>query len=193
MGLHRTGNAGAADYRVEVPQSRPRLLGLLVVSLVFVVLCGALAVGSASQSDISAFAGVMGVIGVAFFGLAVVFAAVRSVRGAPALVLDADGLHDNAAWAAAGTVPWSNIVVADATSFGMQSMLVVAVRDPQAVVAGTTGLRRMMLSANARMMSTPVNIPGILLPARPSELADEINTHLALLAPGEPEGEAHDR
>lgn len=191
MSLHRTGNRGAAGYRVEVPQSRPRLVGLLVVSLVFAVLCGALVVGSVSQQDISAFAGVMGVIGVAFFGPAVVFAAVRSFSGAPALVLDADGLHDNAAWAAVGTVPWSNIVAARATSFGTQSVLEVAVRDPQAIVAGTTGLRRMMLAANTRMMSTPVNIPGILLPARPAELAKEINV-MARLSAGEPKGGTHD-
>lgn len=192
MPLHRTGNRGSADYRVEVPPSRPRLAGLLLLCLVFAVLCGALVAGAATQSDISAFASVMGMIGVVFFGSAVGLFIFRLARRAPAVVLDADGLHDHAAWAAVGTVPWNNILVADATSFGLQSMLVVAVHDPRAVVGRTTGLRRLMLAANARMMSTPINIPGIMLSARPAELAEEINAHLALLASAEPGGDVHD-
>ena len=181
MNLHRTGERGAPDYRVEVPASRLRLTGLLVLSLLFVLLCGGVVAAAAMQSDTSAFAGVMGAIGVAFFGATLLFVAARLTRRGPAVMLDADGLHDHAAWAAAGTVPWSNIVAAHATTIGLQSMLVVVVHEPQAVVDNTSGLRRLLLAINARM-TTPVNIPGILLPVRMDALAAEINTHLAVLS-----------
>ena len=179
MTLHRTGNRGAPDYRVEVPASRLRLTGMLVVSLLFVLGCGALVATAATQSDTSAFTGVAGSIGVAFFGATLVFFAARLTRRGPVVVLDVDGLHDHAAWAAAGTVPWSNIASAHATTIGRQSQLVVFVHDPQAVVENTSGLRRLMLAINARW-TTPVNIPGLLLPVRPAELATEINANLAL-------------
>ncbi len=181
MTLHRAGTPGVPDYRVEVPASRLRLTGILLLSLIFVLGCGALMVTAATQPDTSVFVGVMGAIGFVFFGAALVFLAVRLTRRGPVVVLDADGLHDHAAWAAAGTVPWSNIVSANVITIGWQSQLAVAVHDPQAVVNNTSGLRRLMLAANARM-TTPVNIPGIVLPVRPAELATEINSHVALLS-----------
>ena len=181
MTLHRIGNHGAPDYRVEVPASRPRLTGLLVLALVFVLGCGALVATAATQPDTSAFVGVAGAIGFVFFGAALVLFVVRLTRRGPVVVLDADGLHDHAAWAAAGTVPWSNIVSANVITIGWQAQLAVAVHDPQAVLDNTSGLRRLMLAANARM-TTPVNIPGILLPVRPAELATEINSHVAMLS-----------
>lgn len=181
MSLRRTGTPGAPDYRVEVPTSRLRLTGILLLSLIFVLGCGALMATSVTQPDTSVFVGVMGAIGFVFFGAALVFLAVRLTRRGPVVVLDAEGLHDYAAWAAAGTVPWSNIVAANVMTIGWQSQLAVAVHDPQAVVDNTSGLRRLMLAANARM-STPVNIPGIVLPVRPAELATEINSHVTRLS-----------
>ena len=181
MTLHRTGNHGAPDYRVEVPASRPRLAGMLLLALLLVLGCGALVATAVTDPDTSVFVGIVGAIGFVFFGAALVVIAVRLTKRGPVVVLDAEGLHDHAAWAAAGTVPWSNIVVAHVLTIGGQSQLAISVHDPQAVVGNTSGLRRLMLAANARM-NTPVNIPGLLLSVRPAELAREINSHLVALS-----------
>ena len=189
MTLHRTGAPGAPDYRVEVPASRLRLAGILLLALIFVLTCGALMTTAATQPDTSVFVGIMGSAGFVFFGAALVVLAIRLTRRGPVVVLDADGLHDHAAWAAAGTVPWNNIVSAHVMTIGWQSQVAVAVHDPQSVVKNTSGLRRLMLAANARM-TTPVNIPGIMLPVRADELATEINSHVALLS--RPTGDRRD-
>ncbi len=72
-----------------------------------------------------------------------------------------------------------NIATVDVHSFGMQRMLVIAVRDTQEVVDRASGLSRLMIAANARMMATPVNIPAMMLPIRAREVESEITTQLA--------------
>lgn len=181
MTLHRTGSHDAPDYRVEVPPSRLRLTGLLVLALLFVVGCGALLASAVTNPDTSVLVGVTGAFGFVFFGAALMLFVVRLSSRGPVVVLDAEGLHDHAAWAAAGTVPWRNIAAAHVTTIGRQSQIAISVHDPQAVVDNTRGLRRMMLAANARM-TTPVNIPGLSLSVRPEELAAEINGHVAMLS-----------
>lgn len=181
MTLHRTRSHGASDYRVEVPASRLRLTGLLVLALLFVLGCGALLASAVTDPDTSVLVGVAGAFGFVFFGAALMLFVVRLIKRGPVVVLDAEGLHDHAAWAAAGTVPWSNIAAARVITIGRQSQIAISVQDPQAVVDKTSGLRRLMLAANARM-TTPVNIPGLVLSVRPDELAREINSHLMALS-----------
>ncbi|MHA6805470.1 STM3941 family protein [Salinifilum ghardaiensis] len=80
--------------------------------------------------------------------------------------------------ASAGTIPWENIAAVDVHSFGMQRMLVIAVRDTREVVDRASGLRRLVLTTNARRMATPVNIPATMLPMRARDVESEITTHL---------------
>lgn len=175
--MRRTGSPGAADYRVEVDLGRTRLAGLSVLGLGF-VLVGVWMVASAAAEGTSPAVGVAGAIGVLFFGTCLIWGLLRLTQRAPALVLDNTGLHDQASAIPAGTIPWSNIAAAQAMRFGTQSMLAVGCHDPQAVVDNATGLRRLLLATNAKMMATPVNIPGILLPVKLSTVESEINAVL---------------
>lgn len=179
MSVSRTGTPGASDYRLAIPVSRGRLAGLTLGAVLFVLAGTWMLNRAATDADTSAAVGVVGIIGIAFFGFAAVFALRRMFQRPPAVTVDATGIHDHAAAIPAGTIPWSNVAAAHATSFGLQSVLAVAVHDPQQVVASTSGLRRRLLATNAGMMGTPVNIPGVLLPVRMSWLASEINGHLA--------------
>lgn len=175
----RTGTPGHSDYRLEIYPSRGRMAALAAAAGVFVALCLAMAAQAGTDADTSWGVGVVAVIGIAFFGLGVVYALRRLIQRTPALLVDATGVHDRASLIAAGTISWDNIAAVDASSFGAQRMLTVAVHDTQAVLDRHSGLSRLLLALNSRLMATPVNIPALMLSTRLSTVASEINAHLA--------------
>lgn len=177
--VRRTGSPGHEDYHLELYPHRGRISALAVGAALLVLGCAFLVVSAVTGAESSPVAGVIGIIGIAFFGLGTLYALARLVQRTPVLIVDTTGIHEHASMAAAGTIPWENIAAVDVHSFGMQRMLMIAVRDTQEVVDRASGLSRLVIAANARMMATPVNIPAMMLPIRAREVESEITTHLA--------------
>lgn len=176
--VHRTGTPGHGDYRLELYPHRGRIAVLAAGATLFAFGCAFLVVSAVTGAESSPVAGVIGVVGTAFFGLGTFYALARLIQRTPVLIVDAIGIHDHASMAAAGTIPWENIAAVHVDSFGMQRMLMVAACDTQEVVDRASGLRRALLATNARMMATPVNIPAMMLPMRAREVESEITAHL---------------
>ena len=101
----------------------------------------------------------VGWLSVVVFGLALAVLVGRLVRPRPALVLDHLGFTDTATASAAGRVAWAEVTGVGTTGTGQQRLLVVDVRDEQALLDRLPAGRRRLTAASRAMTGHPVNIP----------------------------------
>lgn len=179
--FHRSGQPGQTDYRFTVYPSRIRLALLALGALVFVLagafMCyTALADRTSSQPPVAIFA--VGVLAVVFFGCCLLYGVVRLVLPKPAVVLDNTGLYDHASATSVGHLAWPDITDVATLSFGAQRMLSIRLTDPESVLSRASGLRRLALRTNVKLMGTPVNIPQTMLPIPVKQLEAEIRRSL---------------
>lgn len=117
---------------------------------------------------------VLGAVLVLFFGVGVVRAVLRLVRGKPLLVATRDGVDDGGSIVAAGFLPWSEIGTIDVLPARGGAMLVIGVRDPEAVLSRTTPARARVGRAQAGRLGSPVVLPPTVLPVPAADLATEL-------------------
>ncbi|GAA4941620.1 hypothetical protein EV188_11387 [Actinomycetospora succinea] len=117
---------------------------------------------------------VLGVVLVLFFGVGAVRAALRLARGKPLLIATGDGIDDGGSIVAAGFLPWSEIGGIDVLPARGGSMLVIGVRDPEAVLSRTTPARARVGRAQAGRLGSPVVLPPTVLPVPADELAADL-------------------
>ena len=98
----REGVPGRPDRRVVVYPSRSKQVLLTVGAVVFVLL-------GAWLITLGGLRAVAGVAAVLVFGLFGVLLARRLADPSPALVIDRDGLHDNASALGAGLIRWPEV------------------------------------------------------------------------------------
>jgi hypothetical protein len=117
---------------------------------------------------------VLGGVLVAFFGVGAVRALLRLVRGRALLVATPDGVDDGGSVVAAGFLPWSEIGSIDVLSARGGGMLVIGVRDPEAVLARTSPARARVGRAQAGRLGSPVVLPPSVLPVPAAEVAADL-------------------
>ncbi|MEJ2887028.1 STM3941 family protein [Actinomycetospora aeridis] len=117
---------------------------------------------------------VLGAVLVVFFGVGAVRAALRLARGKPLLVATREGVDDGGSIVAAGFLPWSELGTIDVLRARGGSMLVIGVRDPEAVLARTTPARAKVGRAQAGRLGSPVVLPPSVLPVPADELAADL-------------------
>lgn len=117
---------------------------------------------------------VLGVVLVLFFGVGAVRAVLRLVRGKPLLVATPDGIDDGGSIVAAGFLPWSELGTIEVLRARGGGMLVIGVRDPEAVLSRTTPSRARVGRAQAGRLGSPVVLPPTVLPVPAEELAADL-------------------
>lgn len=105
----------------------------------------------------------IGLVCIAFFGLCAVLALAKAFDRKPGLVLNANGLLDNASAISAGLVPWAEV-----TGFGVYQvqhsrMLVIFVADMHKYAARGGVVRRRIDAMNIRLCGSPLVIPSSTL------------------------------
>jgi len=123
---------------------------------------------------------VLGVVLLLFFGASGASAAVRLVRARPLLVATPEGIDDGGSIVAAGFLPWTEVGAIDVLAARGGGMLVIGVRDPEAVLARTAPARARVGRVQAGRLGSPVVLPPAVLPVPAAELA----TDLEALRPG---------
>lgn len=157
--------------RVYAPRSRQLLL--LLLSVVFVA--AGVWIIDASRSGF--IGGIIGVLCIAFFGLAGIYRLVELVYRRPMLELDADGISDRASLASAGRLRWTEINAVTIYSVAGQRMLAVLPRDPNEVMARVGLVRRALMKMNTGFGFPPVNVPESAIPYSLEALVEEMRRH----------------
>src|SRR5262245_60883536 len=102
---------------IVIYHSRLRLILMTFGAMAFVALGSLLVQGS------DAVTVAVGVSGIVFFGMCLVFALWRLMRRKPALVLDDNGITDTASVISSGFIPWSDVTGIRILTIRNQKML----------------------------------------------------------------------
>ena len=125
-----------------------------------------------------AFAYGLGILAIVFFGGAGVFIVRKFLDKRPGLVLNSEGIIDNASVASPGLIPWCEITGFNIFEMSGQKMLIVLVTDPEKYSKRGNFLKRTMNKANANMSGSPIYISANSLQIAFPELISEFERYL---------------
>ncbi len=118
---------------------------------------------------------IVGVLLCVFFASSALGAATRLLRDRPVLTVTREGVDDGGSIVAAGFLPWSEVGMLDVVAAKRGgAMLVIGVRDPDAVLARVPGPRARLARQQAGLLGSPVVLPPTVLPVPPAEIVDDI-------------------
>ena len=160
-----------------VPASRAKLVGLALGSACF-VLAGAWMLTLAP--DEGALVAAIGAASVIFFGLCGGYAIRRIVRPEPAVVINADGIFDNASALGVGLIRWGEIAELREYEFKGQIFLGVLPKELDRLLARQPAWKRSAIRANLALGAAPINIPQAVLPVRVADLLRDIRQRYPL-------------
>jgi len=121
---------------------------------------------------------IAGWIGAPFFGVLSVYLLVRLIQRRPSVVIDADGIHDNASMASAGFIRWSDIASATIFSVKNQKMVGILLKDNDRFLSRFGMIRRALAKANISMGYPLVAIPETAVSVKAEQLHEEITQAL---------------
>ena len=154
---------------IEIFPSRLKLLVLLVGSVVMTAASCFVVVSVPEPIHMA-----IGLIGIAFFGVAGLFCAYRLLDPRPAVRLTPDGIYDSSSLIAAGFVAWSDIEFVAPFTVERNRMLGFDLKDPASCVLSKPWPKCVLLRLNLRMGFPVFSIPEIVLPGRVDDLMIEL-------------------
>jgi hypothetical protein len=157
--------------RLVIYLSRANASAFLVGAVALVGLAVAFALyGEEMGAPVLAIAVAAGA-GVPFFGACAVYLLHRLVVPRPALVVDEEGIYDNATLMAVGLIRWEEIERVEVYRFQGQVILGIYPKNLVAVLARQGWLKRRLIRLNLKLGCAPINIPEVAVPIKVEELA----------------------
>jgi hypothetical protein len=156
---------------ITVPLSRMKLLGQCLAAVAFVAV-GVFLIRVPTRHGV--WAQFMGVVTVAFFGgvgAAILF---RLLRPGPAIIINADGIYDDASGVSLGLIRWDQVGKIEEYRVEGQAFLSISVKNRDALIATQPFWKRRLIRANLQMGAAAVNIPQAAIDMKLSDLRDEI-------------------
>lgn len=145
------------EGKIIIPLNKPRLAAITAGAVGFV------AIGFFLFSYNSILMRVIAGVSILFFGMGGVAALLKLFDPKPALVIDDEGITDNASAMSAGFIRWEQIQDAFVNEVRGQTFLTVVVRNPEQVYANRSGFQGFWMKLNRRYFKSPVQIPTITL------------------------------
>ena len=154
-----------------IPPSRLKLLGQAAGGLVFAAVGLFLMFVPTREGP---FSRLIGLIMVVFFGAVAVTILYRLMKGAPAIIINARGIVDNASGVSIGLIPWDQIREVREYRVQDQVFLSITPRDLDALLEKQPRWKRTAIRANLSMGAAPLNVPQAALGIKVSDLVREI-------------------
>jgi hypothetical protein len=142
-----------------IPLSKTKLLFLVIGAVCFVA-AGVWLLMNADQfpGKNPTFTKSVGVAGILFFGACAAYGLIKFFDSVPGLIVDSKGIFDNSSGISAGLIPWSDITGFKIGSIQGQRFLSIEVRNPDKYIQRASGLKRLLVSLNARYFGGPIHI-----------------------------------
>lgn len=170
--VFRYGWPSGPDHRVVIHPDRTKQVLVVTTLLLFFLLSGWLLTLGGTRAVLAGF------VGAATTGIFGGLGVARLVDRKPALVLDRDGLHDNASAVGVGLVRWSEMARVRTTGRTLERILVIDVHDPEALLARLGPAKRWAVRTNMRFHGMTVAIPQNALPLPVESVIAEMRTFL---------------
>lgn len=150
--------------RRAIPYSKTKLALLLLGALVFVagsawlITLDDTVIRESRRFNNPFIVHGLGLVGIALFGFAALFAVFKLFDKTPGLVMDENGFTHRSSASLFGFVPWSDVVGVDVYQIQRQKLLVVKLADPLKYVERGNALQRAMNRANFNMCGSPITL-----------------------------------
>lgn len=161
--------------KIEISLSKRKTIITLIGSLVFVVF-GYLGAIHPENFVSPIFKNpevirIIGITGVVFFGLCLVFIARKLIDNKPGLIIDLNGITDNSNAIGIGLIEWKDITAIKTTQVVSTQFLILHTNNPKKYIerAKSLLLKKAML-ANHKMYGSPISITSNSLEITFSEL-----------------------
>ena len=112
------------------------------------------------------------------FALGAMFMAKRAANPLPALILDDEGIIDNAGLIRGAKHLWSNIERIEQRNVYGSTLILVYLKDPHAFIDAQSGIKKKMLTSTYNQQGTPVSIPGKALEGAAGDLLKLLRSYL---------------
>lgn len=116
-------------------------------------------------------------IGIPFFGFGFLYACYRLIVPKPAVIVNHEGIFDNASAVSAGLVGWGEIADIAAYDFCGQCFLGIVPLDIEGFLLRQPAFKRWMMRANLGLGLPPVNIPQSMITMNVDELMFRIQEY----------------
>ncbi len=152
--------------------SRKKLVLLAIMAIVFV----ALGVWIIKKPETYWLIRVLGgYLGVAFFSFCLGYALLRLIKPKPSLVINDEGVFDNASAVGAGMLKWSEIAEVKISSFMGQRFLSIVPNNPEEILQRQSIIKRWLMTANRGLVDSPFNVPETALTLKLEEVLSLID------------------
>ncbi len=163
---------------ITVPADRGRMVLLLILGLIMTGGCVFILLIPLREPRSWPVMVPIGLAGLLFFGLCLVYTVYRLFSPKPMLVNNAEGITDNASAIGVGLVPWEEITGLRIYTFMGQKFLAVEVRDMEAILARFGPLKRLWIGLNIKLTGSGINIPSVGLPVTLEKLTAVITAYV---------------
>ncbi|GMQ64652.1 STM3941 family protein [Vallitalea maricola] len=134
--------------------------------------------GVSKENNNGIFATVIGFIGVAFFGLCFIYLIYRLFVKKPILVIDENGIIDNASASGVGLIKWSEIKEVIIYTYVNQKFLGIIPNNTDIIKERLNGFKKIIFNINrkkAMLISAPINIPQSVTKIKLEDIKEEID------------------
>jgi hypothetical protein len=148
---------------VEIPLSKTKMLLMAAGSLAFV----AAGFWFVTHPDLRLFGNkpyplftyLIGFAAIAFFGFCAFCLAKKLFDSKPGLVINEEGITDNASGFTFGSIPWTDIENIEMIQIGRQKLIMVLVHNPEEYISRQTNpIMKKMAAMNYSSYKTPISI-----------------------------------
>ncbi|MBP8034590.1 MAG: hypothetical protein KAZ71_08315 [Bacteroidia bacterium] len=114
---------------------------------------------------------IVGILGVAFFGICLLFYAKKMFDNTPGLIVNDKGIYDNASGISAGFIPWQDIEEIKETIVVNQSYINIVVKNPDEYIKRQKNIfKRKLVQMNYNSFGTVIGIPSVTINSDFNEL-----------------------
>lgn len=105
---------------------------------------------------------IVGILGVTFFGICLLFYARKMFDKTPGLIVNDKGIYDNASGISVGFIPWNDIVEIKETVVINQSFVNIVVKNPDKYIETQKNIfKRKLVQINYNSFGTVIAIPSV--------------------------------
>ncbi len=163
---------GAGMEDIVIFPSRKKLVLIAVGAFVFI----AIGVFIIRKPEIFWVIRILGgYLGVAFSGACLGYALLRLTKPKPSLVINDEGVFDNASAIGAGMLKWSEIAELKIISYMGQRFLSIVPNNLEEILQRQSILKRWLMKANRGLVDSPFNVPEITLTLKLEEVLSLID------------------
>lgn len=162
---------------IAIYPGRIKMLGIAVGALAFVAAGIYFAVDHQSLRLPLWVIVISSYIGVPFFGLCFIYACHRLLVSKPLIIINREGIFDNASAVGAGMLRWEEIAEIFPYTFWGQRALGIVPIHPEAVMNRQPLIKRFLMKLNRGLVQAPINISQSSLPMPVDQLQTMIEEY----------------